>query len=232
MFTVAPSGASQPQVLARPLSLRTASTCRLCSGLSKAPPDVPAIMYRWLGYDALFADAKKRSHRTKFSAQCHQLAMVSRRWRDIAYFTAGTSLWSYAPKPSILPPCTSFTAAARSWGRSAGIHSGAVIRGTSLPSTTPTLVPSRTPGNAPNRWLNERFSSITYTTCLTGHRVSTVSGGTRRSPFDSSSLTPNPPAPATATAPPAHAARRRNVRRETRLDAMTLEGTNPSVRST
>ena len=32
------------------------------------------------------------------------------------------------------------------------------------------------PGNAPNMWLNDRFSSITYTTCLTGQRVSTSSG--------------------------------------------------------
>src|SRR5436190_811352 len=106
MLTVAPSGASHPHVLARPLSFRTASTSGLWSGLSNAPPDVPAIMYRWLGYEALFAEAKNRSHSTKRSAQCHQFAMVSRSWTDMAYFTPGTSPWSYAPNPSILPPAT------------------------------------------------------------------------------------------------------------------------------
>src|SRR3954465_2499533 len=140
------------------------------------------------------------------------------------------------------PSAQSISADERSGGRSAGIQSVATVKGTSLPSDTPTSVVSVVPLNAPNMWFSERFSSITYTTCLIGHRVSIDSGDgrelgvgdrgavVRRGPEDdggvvvgrgapssepSAAFIPGARAPAAAPAPPATAARFRNVRRET-----------------
>ena len=150
------------------------------------------------------------------------------------YVDRGHVAGSYMANPSILPSFTSCSAAERSWGRSAGSHSGAAMSGCSLPSITPTFVVSVVPGNAPNMWLSERFSSITYTTCLIGQRVSTTSGdvvgasvpppsgdvggsaGVAPSFGPSSSEMPIPAAPAATTAPPATAVRFRKSRRETR----------------
>src|SRR5918994_3324133 len=49
------------------------------------------------------------------------------------------------------------------------------MSGTSTPERIPVLVP-RAPGYRPNRLSKLRFSSIRYTTCLMGHRVSTPAG--------------------------------------------------------
>ena len=62
---------SQPHALCRPVS----RWCRRSSlmswtGLSWVPPDCAAIVYRWLGNEGPWADAKKSSPRTNRLAQC------------------------------------------------------------------------------------------------------------------------------------------------------------------
>src|SRR5918994_1112291 len=49
------------------------------------------------------------------------------------------------------------------------------MSGTSTPERIPVVVPLA-PGYRPNRLSKLRFSSIRYTTCLIGHRVSTPAG--------------------------------------------------------